>query len=230
MKSLRLFNLLFKTPLKSCLASQLAYPRGWLGRWATSVMNQANDALGLWTLQALDLSGSEHVLEVGFGGGPLLQVLLERAKRVEGVDRSRDSVVAAMARFPEALRRGRLFLGEGDLMDLPMAANSFDAVLSVNTVYFWPDPARCASELFRVLKPGGRLALGLRPGALIRTEGLEKHGFRPWDRFEELTALLAGAGFVALFVDEDKIRGVPSWRVRGMKPRAWEKEQEHGLR
>ena len=38
---------------------------------------------------------------------------------------------------------------------LPFEDARFDAVTAFETVYFWPDPARCFREIWRVLKPGG---------------------------------------------------------------------------
>lgn len=217
MKLPRLFNLLFKTPLKPYLASQLSNPRGLVGRWTAAEMNRSNAALSLWTLEALDIGRQEHVLELGFGGGPALEALLSRAFRVEALDRSPTMVRAALARHADAVERSRLFVGEGDLMDLPFAPDGFHAALSVNTIYFWPDPARGAAEFLRVLRPGGRLALGLRPGELTRRGGFTRHGFRAWEK-DELVQLLAGAGFEAVALDAEMIEGVPSWRVHGRKP------------
>jgi SAM-dependent methyltransferase len=217
MKSLRLFNLLFKTPLKPYLASQLADPRGWVGRWAAAEMNRSNLRLSRWALERLELAPTDTVLELGFGGAPVFEDLLARAHRVEGLDRSPTMVRAALARFADAVERRKLFLGEGDLMDLPYAPGGFDAAFSVNTVYFWPDAARGAAEFFRVLKPGGRLVLGLRPGELTRRSGLTRHGFRAWEK-DELLRLLEGAGFGAVRVDEDKLSGAPVWAAFGRKP------------
>jgi arsenite methyltransferase len=216
-KGLWLFDLLFRSPLKPYVASQLAHPRGLFGRWTAAVMNHSNAALSLWALEKLELRRSDTVLELGFGGGPALPALLERAHRVEGLDRSRDMVLAGLARFKADVDKGRLFLGEGDLMELPFADGGFNAALSVNTLYFWPDPARGAAELFRCLRGGGRLALGLRPGDLVRKMGLTEHGFRAWDK-DELVALLQGAGFEAVRADEEAIKGVPAWAVVGRKP------------
>lgn len=217
MDGARLFNALFKTPLKPYMASQLARPRGWVGRWAAAVMNRSNAAMSLWALEKLQIQPDEHVLELGFGGGPALEALLARAHRVEGLDQSRTMVLRALSRHADAVKRNKLFLGEGDLMDLPHADGAFHAVLSVNTVYFWPDADQGARELLRVLRPAGRLVLGLRPGSQTRFAGLTQHGFRAWES-DELAALLRGAGFMDVRVDEERIKGAPNWAAFGRKP------------
>lgn len=49
----------------------------------------------------------------------------------------------------------------------------FDKILSIHTLYFWPDPARAVAELRRVLKPGGLLALTFSPGKVGAPEDAE---------------------------------------------------------
>jgi arsenite methyltransferase len=213
----KLFNWLFRTPLKGYMASQLAHPRGWVGRWTMQAMNKSNTAMSLWAVELLALQKADHVLALGFGGAPEMEALLAQAFRVEGLDRSRDVVTAGLARWKAQIDKGRLALGQGDLMDLPFAPDNFHAALSVNTVYFWPDPARGAAEFFRVLRPGGRLVLGLRPGWQTRQAGLLEHGFRAWEK-DELVQLLQGAGFTGVRVDEKELKGAPHWAAVGLKP------------
>lgn len=199
------------------MASQLAKPRGWVGRWTMQAMNRSNTAMSLWAAELLELKKTDHVLSLGFGGAPEMQALLAAAFRVEGLDRSRDVVTAGLARWAAEIDKGRLALGEGDLMALPFADANFHAALSVNTVYFWPDAARGAKEFFRVLRPGGRLALGLRPGWQTRQAGLTAHGFRAWEK-DELVALLQDAGFSGVQVHEQELKGALHWCAVGLKP------------
>jgi SAM-dependent methyltransferase len=52
---------------------------------------------------------------------------------------------------------------------LPFADGSFDRVLTINTVYFWPDLPTALTEVGRVLAAGGLLAIGIRdPSAMQR--------------------------------------------------------------
>jgi SAM-dependent methyltransferase len=72
------------------------------------------------------------------------------------------------AKSPQLLQRGReraaaeglaVEFREGDAESLPFPDGSFDAVLSIYGVMFAPDQERAATELLRVVRPGGRIAL-----------------------------------------------------------------------
>jgi arsenite methyltransferase len=109
-------------------------------------------------------------------------------ERVAGVELS-DAMMAAVRD-----RSGDAFdLRLADAAALPFPEASFDVVLSVNTIYFWPDPARVVAEMTRVLKPGGRVVLGYRSGLVFRMTPLTWFGFRHHgDR--GVARLLEGAG------------------------------------
>jgi len=109
----------------------------------------------------------DRCLEIGCGGGVLLErVLAAGASSVAGLDHSPDMLALSMARNAEALATERLALKLGDASAIPWADQSFDAVFTANMFFYIEDPAVVLGEVFRVLRPGGRLVIHTAPGPL----------------------------------------------------------------
>lgn len=155
MRKTALFRLL--DPVGAALARQLGRPHGWFGRTVmTRVLNRGNRPLIEATLDGLALAPGTRHLDVGFGGGLLLELAHRRGVReLAGVDPSEAAVEWLRAR---ARRFGgaALRLEVGAVEALPFPDASFDVVASTNTVYFWPDLPRAFGELRRVHAPGAR--------------------------------------------------------------------------
>lgn len=134
-------------------------PAGVMGRLIGERMSRQHTPETDWSIGLLGLRPAERVLELGFGAGRGLALALERvpAGHVTGVDRSATMVRAAARRNRAALREGRLALLRGDLASLPVAGPRFDAIVTIHTFYFWPDPPTLARRLAQLLAPGGRL-------------------------------------------------------------------------
>ncbi len=188
--------------LSRWLGRQLRQPSG-LGGWLIArIMNRSNAAMNQRAIELLDVQPTHAVLEVGFGGGLALAPLLARARsgRVTGVDPSDDMLAAAAEHHRAAIASGHLRLQRAGVEALPHGDREFDRVLSVNTLYFWPDPARGFAEIRRVLRPGGKLVLGYRPAERMRTLGFTRHGFRLYED-DEVLRLLGDAGFEMLAME-----------------------------
>ena len=84
-----------------------------------------------------------------------------------------------------------------NLLFLPFADNTFEAALNVVTLEHVTDPAKVIAELFRCLKPGGRLLL-ITP--LEWEEHQQPHDFFRYTRFG-LEHLTARAGFVDIRIE-----------------------------
>ena len=136
------------------IARQLSCPTGFFGRIMGRLMNRHNAKLNAFAVRQLELTPSDRVLEIGFGGGITLPSLIAGAAFVGGVDRSREMVRRAKARFPEAVAAGRADFREGNVEELPFEASSFGKVCTVNTVYFWSSLDAGFAEIHRVLSPG----------------------------------------------------------------------------
>jgi ubiquinone/menaquinone biosynthesis C-methylase UbiE len=176
------------------VARQLSRPSGFLGFLIAKVMNRANANINAFALQQLDLSPNDRVLEIGFGGGVTLAPLIERAAFVGGVDRSRDVIRRAKARFREAVESGRADFREGTVEAIPFDASSFDKVITVNTVYFWTSLDAGFAQIHRVLSPGGRAAIGFLRKQKMDTMGVPPDIFTPRTS-EDVTGAMTRAGF-----------------------------------
>lgn len=107
-------------------------------------------------LDALELPPNGSVLDAGCGSGPVSVLAAKRSIAVTGVDASLPFIEAAKARCPS----GRFQVG--DLREaLPFANESFDGVVYCNALQFVPNAAEALREASRVLRPGGRVAVGL---------------------------------------------------------------------
>ncbi|HYD43029.1 MAG TPA: class I SAM-dependent methyltransferase [Anaeromyxobacter sp.] len=191
MRSAALLRLLY--PVASAVARQLARPSGWFGRTVmTRILNRGNRALVEATLEGIDFPPGCALLDVGFGGGILLELAYRRGVRVlAGVDPSEVSV-AWMQKRRARLPGSELRLELGGVESLPFPDATFDVVASTNTVYFWPDLGRAFSELHRVLRPGGLLSVGFSgPGKLRSFGGITQHGFHHHEASELVEAAAA---------------------------------------
>jgi ubiquinone/menaquinone biosynthesis C-methylase UbiE len=152
---------------RSILWRMFGRPTGVLGRLGGIVMARSNRAAAHRVIDALDVLPSDHVLEIGFGPGVAIELLAERVTsgRIDGIDPSSEMVAQAAARNAASIGAGRVALRQGFADRLPFDGGSFDKVLAINSVQVWPDPAAGLREVRRVLRPGGRVALGFTPYA-----------------------------------------------------------------
>jgi ubiquinone/menaquinone biosynthesis C-methylase UbiE len=107
--------------------------------------------------EAVDLHSTDQVLDVAAGNG---NASLAAARRFATVT-STDYVPELLDQGRERARADRLPISfqVADVEQLPFPDESFDVVLSTYGVMFAPDQARAASEMLRVVRPGGRIGL-----------------------------------------------------------------------
>src|SRR5215510_13939205 len=105
----------------------------------------------------MELEPGARVLDIACGTGNATIPLARRGAMVTGLDMMPHLLEEARAR---AAREGLpIRFDEGFAETLPYPDDSFDLLVSMFGVMFSPLPATVASEMARVLRPGGRLAL-----------------------------------------------------------------------
>ena len=144
---------------------QARKPSGFIGRLFGNNMARGNEYDARWTISLLNIQPESRVLEIGFGPGVSTQYASEKASKgfVVGIDHSETMVQAARKRNAKAIEAGRMELRQGDVASIADPDESFDTVFSIHSIYFWPKPVDCLKELKRVLKPGGLLAITIKP-------------------------------------------------------------------
>jgi sterol desaturase/sphingolipid hydroxylase (fatty acid hydroxylase superfamily)/SAM-dependent methyltransferase len=163
-------------------------------RWFDSPAGDELFRIELACIQRVRGTGLGRWLEVGVGTGRFASAL----GICEGVDPSESALLLARNRGVD----GRL----GTAEHLPYADGVFDGVLLVTTLCFLVDPQAAIHEFQRVLKPGGRLVIGMIPadsrwGELYAEKGRQGHPFYSTAHFFsviELVSLTETSGFTQL--------------------------------
>jgi SAM-dependent methyltransferase len=129
----------------------------------------------------------KKVLDASCGVGYGLQILSEGgAAAVTGVDVSAEAIGAAKARFGEFAAE----LVQADLRKLPFEDDSFDVVISFETIEHVEEPEKALAELDRVLGPEGVLVISSpNPDAYVGGNEHHVHEFKPGELLEAVGAL-----------------------------------------
>jgi len=127
-------------------------------RWAEAGrgegMEQDHLPITLPVLEKMGLAATDNVLDVGCGSGWLARRLAKRVPegRVVGMDVS-DEMIRVARRT--SLEFENVLYATGEVGEIPWDANFFNHAISVESAYYWPEPAAGIREIFRVLPPGG---------------------------------------------------------------------------
>ncbi|QLH81972.1 arsenite methyltransferase [Halosimplex pelagicum] len=139
-------------------ARQLGYSKTEL----ESVDGNANLGLGCGNPQAIaSLDAGESVLDLGSGAGFdcfLAAQEVGKAGRVIGVDMTPEMVEKARTNASQNDAENVEFR-LGEIEHLPASDESIDVIISNCVVNLSPDKPQVSDEAFRVLRPGGRLAI-----------------------------------------------------------------------
>ena len=136
-------------------------PEGEAGRAMLARMNESHAYLVDWGLACIELHAGDTVLDIGCGGGNTLARMAERVMEghLVGIDYAETSVEASRAFNAALIAAGRMEILHGSVESLPFEDGHFDAVVTVESFYFWPNPEECLKEVARVVKKGGTFLL-----------------------------------------------------------------------
>ena len=136
-------------------------PEGEAGRAMLARMNESHAKLVAWGLAHIDFAPHDTVLDIGCGGGNTLARMAERVTEghLVGIDYAETSVEASRTFNAGLIEAGRMEILHGSVEHLPFADGHFDAVVTVESFYFWPSPEESLKEVARVIRRGGTFLL-----------------------------------------------------------------------
>lgn len=160
--------------VKSFLLDQLSKPSGWFAPITARLLNKGNDRQNKDCIDALGLTRDCHVLDVGFGGAVSFARLLQDCPdgQVAGTEVSREMLARAEGQWAREIAQGRLQIAQCGAERMDFEEGRFHRVMTVNTLYFWPDVGAGMNEVRRVLTAGGRFV-----ASVVAAENLKKMGF-----------------------------------------------------
>ena len=156
--------------------------------------------------ELLDLPTSGYLLDAGGGTGRIAQLMRDKAKHVVVADLSYEMLT-------EASSKGGLLTACSHSEFLPFESGFFDRIIMVDALHHVCDQLETALELWRLLKPGGRLVieepdirtLGVKALALAeKILGMRSHFLSP----PEIEAL-----FFEPAQSSIKLKGAIAWVV-----------------
>jgi SAM-dependent methyltransferase len=156
----------FAMGLKENFFKQFSRPTGMLGHLAGWLMARRNVARLRWGVEKLQTHTQHDILEVGFGPGSFIEILLDEHAhqgRICGIDLSDVMYQQAGRRNRKALESGQVELKQASVEAIPFDSESFDRVYTSNTSMFWPNPVENMKEIARVLRADGLFCLSLQP-------------------------------------------------------------------
>jgi ubiquinone/menaquinone biosynthesis C-methylase UbiE len=167
---------------------------------------------GRRTIEYLGLKLGDRVLDVCCGSGasaiPAAEMVGTNGS-VTGIDLAENLLELARSKA-EQQNLTNVQFQSGDITQLPFEDRCFDVAVCVFGIFFVPDMTSALSELKRVLRPGGKLAITTWGPRLFEPANTAfwnavrnfrpdlYKGFNPWDRIsevEDLRSLLAAVGF-----------------------------------
>lgn len=200
---------------KRKLVNQARKPSGKMGRIIAKGMNKGHAKLAKWGLSKIVIEPNDIILDIGCGGGGNIKRFAEIITdgKIYGIDYSEIAVSVSREINKRYIENGTVEIYNASVSSLPFKDDFFNIVSGFEAYYFWPDLPTDLKEIYRVLKPKGKLIL-VNEGYLCNNEKRRKKvekwsklGQFPLHTPEEYNHLLAKAGFSNIEIFEENKKG-----------------------
>ncbi len=178
------------------LAEQLRKPSGEKGKEVAEMMNETNISMTIQSIQNLNLKKEDWVMEIGYGNAGHLKFLFEFADQIKysGYDISELMQSEAIRLNQDFMKNHWAEFKLYDGQNFPEDDGKFDKIFTVNTLYFWENPNKMLSEIYRILKPGGVFCLTFVEKDFMKLLPFSSFGFTMYDP-EDVEELVKNSDF-----------------------------------
>ncbi|MBS7229915.1 class I SAM-dependent methyltransferase [Flavobacterium psychroterrae] len=139
------------------IASQLKHPTGEKGIEMANMMHETNINMTRNSIRNLNIESRNSILELGHGNAGHVEFVFEQAKNIKyyGLEMSELMFQEARKINRNYVSQKKAFFSLYDGNVIPFQDEYFNKAFTVNTIYFWQEPEKLLSEIYRVLKPKG---------------------------------------------------------------------------
>lgn len=136
-------------------------PKGIFGFLMILKMNRGHKALTEWAINNIGFENSNFILDIGCGGGKAIKKILSTTKtsKVYGIDYSGLAVKRARKENKKYILEGRCLINKSSVSNLSFDRDTFDTIISVESIYFWDNLTDQFKSIKNILKPEGRFAI-----------------------------------------------------------------------
>ena len=161
------------------IASQLKNPSGEKGIEMGNMMNETNINMTRHSIQNLNISKENRILELGHGNAGHLEFLFEQAEKLKyyGLEMSELMFQEARQINRNFVSQKQAFFSVYDGNIIPFEDDFAYKIFTVNTIYFWKEPEKMLLEIYRILKPNGNFCLTFAEEDFMKQLPFTKFGF-----------------------------------------------------
>ncbi len=191
--------------------SQFAKPTGFFGKILAKGMARGHKEFYKNALKAINPKKDDKYLEIGFGSGIFIKKYMSDVSRIAGIDHSEDMVKLASDINRKLVESGRAEFRQGYASSLPWSDNEFSVVAAIEVFFFLNETEKTLKEIFRILKPGGRLIIEMafnKDDGVDHKRHIKKMNLKLYSG-EEMKKLLKKAGFNDIVIDYYKAFWIP---------------------
>jgi len=182
--------------------TQFELPRGLAGRVTLVFMNRGHKSIYESVAKALELRADDDLLEVACGNGHFIKNYASHVHSVAGLDLSELCIKLATKKNKERILAGSAEFVQGEATQLPWKDNKFSVAISMASFMMFPKPVESLKEMYRVLRPGGRVVVCIEWNAEDRkdhSKDIKKYGMQLWTE-NDARNMLKEAGFLGIAI------------------------------